>query len=188
MNSSMRPLQPGAFVSNPSTNLVILVGLLGCAVTWRARRPRAGVVALAWTLVPVAALTFGVVPAAWIRAVPLLGGVSHWDNCGSLALIVLTGPLAACGWAALAAPLRNPHRRRTFPGASRRNWSSSCSSGSAPRGRTQRSSGVEGASAPAACRSRGGHADLRVGERRAAAAGGAQGGLALLRGRWPWDA
>jgi len=72
-----RPLQPGAFVSNPSTNLVILVGLLGCAVTWRALRPRAGVVALAWSLLPVAALTFGVVPAAWIVAVPLLGGVSH---------------------------------------------------------------------------------------------------------------
>lgn len=111
-----RPLQPGARVSNPSANFVVLVGLLGCAVTWRALRPRAGVVALAWSLVPVAALTFGVVPAAWIVAVPLLGGVSHWDNCGSLALIVLTGPLAACGWAALAARLRGPSAAADFRG------------------------------------------------------------------------
>lgn len=111
-----RPLQPGARVSNPSTNVVVLVGLLGCAVTWRAMRPRRGVVALAWMLVPVAALTFGVVPAAWLRAVPLLGGVSHWDNCGSLALIVLTGPLAACGWSALAARLRGPSAGADFRG------------------------------------------------------------------------
>ncbi len=101
-----RPLQPGAQVTNPSANAVVLVGLLGLVATWRALRPGRGAVVLAWSLVPVAAFTFGWVPPGWIARVPFLGGVSHWDNCGSLALLVLTGPLAACGWAGLGARLR----------------------------------------------------------------------------------
>lgn len=93
-----RPLQPAERVSNPSTNFLILGGLLYLCATWRARPPGRIAAVLAIACIPAAAMAFGVIPPQWIQSVPFLGNVAHIDNCFSLVLIILLSVLAACGF------------------------------------------------------------------------------------------
>ena len=94
--------------ANPSANFFVLLGALWALVRARAlfRDPvfRALIVAAGAT----ALLVFGVVPAAWLVRLPLVGNISHVDNTFSCVLIVLLFPLAAFGWGECRARMASP--------------------------------------------------------------------------------
>ena len=80
----------------PSANVLVLVGLLWAAVEWRALAASRAAGALAAAAAVAAAIIFGVVPGAWIIALPLLRNIAHVANTFSCLLLVLVLPLA--GW------------------------------------------------------------------------------------------
>lgn len=94
--------------ANPSANFLVLAGVLWALVRARAlfRDPvfRALIVAAGAT----ALLVFGVVPAAWLVRLPLVGNISHVDNTFSCVLIVLLFPLAGFGWRECRARMSAP--------------------------------------------------------------------------------
>lgn len=96
-----RPLSRGNLVFNPSSNFLFLGGLLYLAAAARTVGNRA-VAALAVAAGAAAALAFGVVPAAWIAAVPFVGNLLHVDDCFSLVFILIGAVLAGAGFAAAA--------------------------------------------------------------------------------------
>ena len=97
-----RPLMEANRVFSPSLNFLLLLGVLYFVATLRdqfANRPLTALAAS--SLVPLA-LAFGLVPPAWIAALPFLGNVAHLDNTFSCALIVLWSVLAGAGFATAA--------------------------------------------------------------------------------------
>jgi len=83
--------------THPSANFLVLAGVLWLVVggVQGTRRRAAG--ALAWTALPLAALVFGVVPPAWIKAAPFLGNIYHIFNTFGLPLIIILLLLAGIG-------------------------------------------------------------------------------------------
>ena len=109
-------LQPGLFIGlfddifyrqfnayervlDPALNFVVLLGV-ACVVAFGGTLPRRGRVFLALSLAALGplALVFGVVPPAWICAVPFLRNVTHVDNTFSCPLLVLLPVLAGFGF------------------------------------------------------------------------------------------
>src|SRR5690606_34750522 len=84
-----RPFQAGGTVINPSANFFTLLGLAWLVVRWRAAWQHRGVRALLLAAVVPAVLVFGIIPPAWVMAVPGLAGVMHVDNTFGCVLIVL---------------------------------------------------------------------------------------------------
>ncbi len=93
-----RPFQLESGVVNPSSNFLVLVGLLWAAVRWRALAADRRAVALFLSSLPALALAFGVVPPGLIARIPFLGNILHVDNTFCCALIIVYSVLAALGW------------------------------------------------------------------------------------------
>jgi hypothetical protein len=101
----------GETVAMPSTNGLVLLGVLAWVAVWRGRwwHDRVGS-SLALVAVGLAAFAFGWVPGAWITATPFLGNIIHTGNTFSSVLIVLLAVLGGWGFAAIA-----PAARRADP-------------------------------------------------------------------------
>lgn len=104
-----RQTQPREQHFNPSANFLLLLGVLWSLVRWRTLLKEPAWLACLLAAVPALAIVFGVVPPAWIAAIPFIGKIWHVDNCFSLPVIVLTFVLAAFG-------LRECLDRRRDPG------------------------------------------------------------------------
>lgn len=103
-----RQLRPGEAQWEPSSNFVILFGVLWALAGLRENLANRRFVALlAAALVPFA-LVFGLVPAAWIVKIPFVANIIHVDNTFSCALIVLAAVLAGFGLAGAIRRLREP--------------------------------------------------------------------------------
>ena len=85
-------------VLDPSANFVVLLGVVFAAGSCRTLVSRSRVfLALGLGALGALAVVFGVVPPAWIRAVPFLSKVTHIDNTFSCVLMVLLPVLAGFG-------------------------------------------------------------------------------------------
>jgi hypothetical protein len=106
-----RPISDRLLVFRPGMNFVFLSGLACFLATLREHfRDRAIMAIATATLVPVA-LVYGLIPPAWIVAVPFLGNVTHVDNTFICVLIVLVAVLAGAGFSAVAQRLGTPESR-----------------------------------------------------------------------------
>lgn len=107
----LRPFWEGEAVYNPSSNFLLLAGLLFFLANVRelARNRFALGIGLA-ALVP-AAFAFGVVPPRWIALWPIIGNVHHIDNSFGIGFIHLTTILAGFGFASAARRLGTPEGR-----------------------------------------------------------------------------
>ena len=93
---------------DPSSNFVILFGVLWALASLRSScTNRRFTAVLCASLVPLA-FVFGVVPVQWILNLPFLANISHIDNTFSCPLLVLTAVLAGFGLAAAIRRLREP--------------------------------------------------------------------------------
>jgi hypothetical protein len=93
-----RPLSPVGAVFCPAVNFLLLLGGLYFIATLGRRIHDRSLLALAGAgLVPFA-LAFGLIPAGWIRAVPLLRNIGHIHNTFSCVLILLFIPVAGAGY------------------------------------------------------------------------------------------
>ncbi|HWA10190.1 MAG TPA: hypothetical protein VG838_12125 [Opitutaceae bacterium] len=103
-----RQLRPNEGHFDPSSNFVILFGVLWALAGLREiASNRRGAAVLGASLVPLA-LVFGVVPSEWIVKLPFIANISHVDNTFSCPLLVLTAVLAGFGLAAAIRGLREP--------------------------------------------------------------------------------
>ena len=99
---------------DPSTNFLILLGILWVAVSIpRLARNRAFVALLLGALVP-ALLVFEGISRTAIMSVPFLKNIAHIDNTFSCVLIVLSMPLAGLGLAACAERMNDRGWTRRF--------------------------------------------------------------------------
>lgn len=94
--------------TNPSANFLLLPGVLWAVVQARTLLGEPVFRALVIAALAMSLLVFGVVPAAWIVRLPLIGNISHVDNTFSCVLIVLLFPLAGLGWRACCARMGDP--------------------------------------------------------------------------------
>lgn len=93
-----RPLSRWHSVFCPAVNFLFLLGGL-CFFATLGRGPQERrVLALAAAGIVPLALAFGLVPAGWIRAVPLLRNIEHIHNTFSCVLILLFIPVAGAGF------------------------------------------------------------------------------------------
>jgi hypothetical protein len=102
----LRPFWEGEKVYNPSSNFLLLLGVLAYLVNLR--RLAANRYALGFglgALLPVV-FVFGFVPPRWIALWPFLGNVHHIDNSFGVGLIHLIAVLAGFGFAAAGDRLR----------------------------------------------------------------------------------
>jgi hypothetical protein len=106
-----RPLTPANQTFSPSLNFLLLLGFLYFLATLRTHRANRTVIALALVSVLPLSMAFGLVPPAWIMAIPFLGNIAHIDNTFSCALIVLWAVLAGVGFYAAVSRLRTPEGR-----------------------------------------------------------------------------
>lgn len=103
-----RQLRPQEVHFDPSSNLVMLLGLLWALIGAREHFANRRFVAIfAAALLPVA-LVFGLIPAAWIVKVPFVANIIHVDNTFSCPLVVLVSVLAGFGFATLFRHARQP--------------------------------------------------------------------------------
>ena len=93
-----RPFQLELGVVNPSSNFLVLLGLLWAAVRWRSVASDRCALGLFLSSLPALALAFGAVPPALIARIPFLGNILHVDNTFSCSLIIIYSVLAATGW------------------------------------------------------------------------------------------
>jgi hypothetical protein len=91
-----RSLTDGKFVFNPSSNFLILGGVLYFLATLR-YADRVIFALAASALIPLS-IAFGFIPSAIIAKIPFLGNIVHVDNTFSCALIILLGVLAGAGF------------------------------------------------------------------------------------------
>lgn len=108
----LRPFWEEEKVFNPSSNFLLLLGVLAFLVNLReiTGRNRYALGAGLAALVP-AAFVFGLVPPTWIAAWPILGNVHHIDNSFGIGLIHLFAVLAGFGFASAARRLGGPEGR-----------------------------------------------------------------------------
>ena len=103
-----RQLRPQEVHFDPSSNLVMLLGLLWAFIGAREHFTNRRFVAIfAAALLPFA-LVFGLIPAAWIVKVPFIANIIHIDNTFSCPLLVLMSVLAGFGFATLFRQARAP--------------------------------------------------------------------------------
>jgi len=98
----LRPFWENEKVFNPSSNFLILLGVLACLVNLRALAANGYMLGLALgALLPVAFI-FGLVPPRLIANLPFLGNIHHIDNSFGVGLIHLFAILAGFGFARAA--------------------------------------------------------------------------------------
>ncbi|HEX2101965.1 MAG TPA: hypothetical protein VHF69_14930, partial [Candidatus Synoicihabitans sp.] len=93
-----RPFQHEEIVINPSGNFLMLLGVLSLAVRWRQAWADRTVRALLLAALIPTLLVFGVIPPAWLVALPVLSGIQHIDNTFACPLLILMLVLAGWGW------------------------------------------------------------------------------------------
>jgi hypothetical protein len=84
----------------PSLNFLILGGVLWLGASWRQWRGDRTAVALAASALAVGSLVFGIIPPAWITAIPGLASIYHIGNTFGCVLLVLLLVLAGVGFQA----------------------------------------------------------------------------------------
>lgn len=108
----LRPFWQDEGVFNPSTNFLILLGVLAFLVNLREITARhRSALGLGLATLPIAAFVFGLVPPAWIASWPFLGNVHHIDNSFGIGLLHLLAVLAGFGFASAARRLGGPEGR-----------------------------------------------------------------------------
>lgn len=106
-----RPISDRLLVFKPGMNFVFLGGLACFLATLRDQfRDRTAVALALGTLLPLA-LAFGVIPPAWISAVPFLGNVIHVDNSFICVVMIVVSALAGIGYCTVARRLGTPQGR-----------------------------------------------------------------------------
>ncbi|MSU69190.1 MAG: hypothetical protein EXS39_00120 [Opitutaceae bacterium] len=103
-----RQLRPGEVHFVPSTNFVILFGLLWSLAGWRENFAGRRYLAVMLTALVPFALVFGLVPASWIVRLPFIGNIIHVHNTFSCPLLILTAVLAGFGLASAIRRWREP--------------------------------------------------------------------------------
>jgi hypothetical protein len=93
-----RAANPQELPVNPAVNLFVAIGLLWCVITPRETLANPAGRALGLTGLLCGLLVFGVIPPAWVTAVPFLGNVGHLSNTFSCVLVVVALVLAGLGW------------------------------------------------------------------------------------------
>jgi hypothetical protein len=93
-----RPLSPMHTVFCPAVNFLFLMGGLCFVAAPGHRTHNRPLLALAVAALVPFVLAFGLVPACWIRAVPLLRNIGHINNTFSCVLILLFIPVAGAGF------------------------------------------------------------------------------------------
>ena len=83
--------------SHPSANFLALAGVLWLVAGGSGRKRRGAILALVWTAVPLAALVFGVIPPAWLKATPFVGHIYHIFNTFGVPLLIILLLLAGIG-------------------------------------------------------------------------------------------
>ncbi len=102
-----RQTVPFESLVDPSTNFLVLLGVLWAVASAGKLRFNGAVLALACAAVIPAMLVYGVIPPSVIFAVPFLRNVSHIDNTFSCVLIVLALPIAGVGLDACVEGMRD---------------------------------------------------------------------------------
>jgi hypothetical protein len=92
-----RQLRPDETHANPSTNVLVLLGLTWAALGWYRHPARRRLLAVALAALVPFAFVFGIMPAAWIVKLPFVANIIHIDNTFSCSLLVLTIVLAGFG-------------------------------------------------------------------------------------------
>jgi len=101
----LRPFWENEQVFNPSSNFLILLGVLACLVNLRAIAANGYALGAGLgALLPVV-FVFGLVPPRWIANLPFLGNIHHIDNSFGVGLIHLFAVLAGFGFARIATRL-----------------------------------------------------------------------------------
>jgi hypothetical protein len=95
-------------VFNPSANFLVLLGSLFAVAYFRLLLRERIFIAVALGSLPVFALVFGILPAAVISKIPVLGNVGHVDNTFSCALIIHAIVIAGFGLECLIERIRRP--------------------------------------------------------------------------------
>jgi hypothetical protein len=85
--------------THPSLNFLVLAAMLWLAAAWRRTLANKATLGLALGAVLPLALVFGVVPPAWITAIPFIGNLQHIYNVFGSVLVILFPLLAAAGLA-----------------------------------------------------------------------------------------
>lgn len=108
----LRPFWQDENVFNPSSNFLILLGVLAFLVGLREITACNGyALGAGLATLPLLAFVFGLVPPAWIASWPFLGNVHHIDNSFGIGLIHLFAVLAGFGFASAARRLGGPEGR-----------------------------------------------------------------------------
>ncbi|MGA2015818.1 MAG: hypothetical protein ABSH26_02620 [Opitutaceae bacterium] len=81
----------------PSTNFLVLIGILWALSNLRRLSGNRAFVALGLSAIPPILLVYGLIPGPAIAAVPFLGGISHIHDTFSCVLIILAIPLSGIG-------------------------------------------------------------------------------------------
>lgn len=85
--------------THPSLNFLVFAGVLWLAAAWRRTLANKATLGLALGAAVPLALVFGIVPPAWITAIPLLGNLQHIYNVFGCVLVIIFPLLAAVGLA-----------------------------------------------------------------------------------------
>jgi hypothetical protein len=105
-----RPLYDGN-TFDPSTNFLVLAGLLYFLATFHQWRANREVVALALSSLVPLSLVFGLLPPSWIMRLPFLSSIIRVDHVFLCVLIILWTVLAGVGFALASRRLGKPEGR-----------------------------------------------------------------------------
>lgn len=106
-----RPISDRLLTFQPAMNFLFLAGLACFLATLREQLRDRTAIAIALSALGPLAMMYGVVPPAWIAAVPFLGNVIHVDNSFGCVLIVQVAVLAGIGFSVVARRLGRPEGR-----------------------------------------------------------------------------
>lgn len=98
----LRPFWEDEKVFNPSSNFLLLLGVLAYLVNLRALAANRFALAVGLAALLPVSFVFGLVPPLWIASWPFLGNIHHIDNSFGVGLIHLLAVLAGFGFASAA--------------------------------------------------------------------------------------
>ncbi|MBI5426150.1 MAG: hypothetical protein HZA32_18915 [Opitutae bacterium] len=107
----LRPLWEGERVFNPSSNFLLLAGVLLFLANLRAAAHNRFALGFALAALVPLAFVFGLVPPQWIANWPFFGNIHHIDNSFGVGLIHLCAVLAGVGFAQARARFGTPEGR-----------------------------------------------------------------------------
>ncbi len=101
----LRPFWENEHVFNPSSNFLLLLGVLAYLVNLRALAANGYALGIGLGALFPVAFIFGLVPPRWIAGMPFLGNIHHIDNSFGVGLIHLFAVMAGFGFAQAAGRL-----------------------------------------------------------------------------------